>query len=70
MQFSEKYNNWKAEFIRMIQKYESMWDGHFEKIKVVKNGIVSITSDRPTRHSSPYCAGRKQWVLNKKNLFK
>lgn len=40
MQLSEKYDNWKADFFNIMQKYESTWDGHQRRVVVPKSEIV------------------------------
>lgn len=65
MQCREKYDKWKPEFVKMMQKYESVWDGHSEKTTVAKHRSVLNPLDALPIHSAPYRTGPKQQKLER-----
>lgn len=60
MQLSENYDKWKHDFIKMMQKYEAIWEGQLGKVTMEKHRIVLNPPDAPSVNSAPYCAGPKQ----------
>lgn len=65
MQFSVKYDNWKAGFTNMVQKYELVGDGHLRRIAVAKHRIARNPPDATLLHSARWSSGHKQRELER-----
>lgn len=68
MQFSEMYDKWKPDFIKMVQKYESRWDEHLGGTTLAKHRIFLKSSRAPLINSALYCAGPKEQELYREEV--
>lgn len=65
-----KYSAYRDEIIYMMDKLDSIWDGHIGRIKEVKHRIeLTLETDRPI-HISLYPAGPaarqfQKWEIDK-----
>ena len=66
--FNDEYAEYRDEFISMLEKYESMWDGHIGQITVAKHRIDLVDEGMRPIHAHPYRAGPKRRELEKAEL--
>lgn len=60
MLLSEKHNNWRPDFIIMLQNYLPVWKNHLGKTTRAKHRFASSPTDAPPIHLSPYFEEPKQ----------
>lgn len=60
LQLNEEYKQVNPLFVKMMQKYESMWDSKLGRISAAKHGIVLFATGAPPIHLAPYRASPKQ----------
>lgn len=58
----------ETEFLNMMEKYESMWDGYFGRITVAKQRINMNPPDAPRVHANSYQAGPRQRELEQREV--
>lgn len=61
----DQYSEFLDKFTRMLEKFESLWDGHLESIRAVQEGIELHKTDSQSIDSAPYRAGPKARELKK-----
>lgn len=57
MQVTQKFDDYKLLFMKVMKQYEAMWDEHLSRITIDKHSIVSNLPIAPHINLAPYSAG-------------
>lgn len=69
-QSNEAYKNISLALMAMMERYQSMWDGHLALFDVVMHRIVLSSTDAPPLHNATYGTGSSQRGLGREEIGK
>lgn len=56
---ADKYEQYRTELLKLLEKFEDMCDGHLGQTKMAKHRIELTHNDVRPIHSAPYREGHK-----------
>lgn len=68
VQFNKRYSEWRLAFMKVMEKYQSMWEGHFGQISVAEPRINLGPPDAAPIYAATYRSRPRQRNLENKEV--